>query len=225
MTKGQAATRPQQRVAGSSPSTASQGEGMVMDWAVRMLEQRPMSREPGRRRGPWLAPATSTTNASAGATAAMAQGAVAHGLAGALDPARRSVVTESVVRAGGGIVWRRGEGGEVEIVLVHRPAYDDWSFPKGKLHPGETEAQAALREVQEETSLRCRLGREVGTSAYRDPKRRPKIVRYWEMTPTAGTLGPANEIDDARWVPLGEAPMLLTYDHDRRLLDGWHPAG
>jgi 8-oxo-dGTP diphosphatase len=151
--------------------------------------------------------------------------AVAQGLAGALDPARRPLVTESVVRAGGGIVWRHGESGDVEIVLVHRPSYDDWSFPKGKLHPGETEAQAAVREVQEETGLRCRLGREVGTSAYRDPKRRPKTVRYWEMTPTAGTLGPANEIDDARWVPLQEAPILLTYEHDRRLLDGWRPAG
>jgi 8-oxo-dGTP diphosphatase len=110
--------------------------------------------------------------------AATAQCAVADGLAGALDPARRSIVTEWVVRAGGGIVWRRGAGGRIEIVLVHRPAYDDWSFPKGKLHPGETEAQAALREVQEEIGLRCRLGREVGTSAYRDPKRRPNTVRY-----------------------------------------------
>ena len=134
-------------------------------------------------------------------------------------------MTESVVRAGGGIVWRRGRGGGVEIVLVHRSGYDDWSFPKGKLQAGETEAQAALREVQEETRLWCRLGREVGTSAYRDPKRRPKTVRYWEMTPTACTLRAANEIDDARWVPLGEAPRLLTYDHDRRLLEGWQPAG
>jgi 8-oxo-dGTP pyrophosphatase MutT (NUDIX family) len=97
-------------------------------------------------------------------------------------------------------------------------------LPKGKLQPGETEAQAALREVQEETGLRCRLGREVGTSSYLDPKRRPKTVRYWEMRPTAGTLGAANEVDDARWVPLGEAPMLLSYDHDRRLLEGWQPA-
>jgi 8-oxo-dGTP diphosphatase len=68
---------------------------------------------------------------------------VAQGLAGALHPARRPVVTEAIVRAGGGIVWRRGQGGRVEIVLVHRPTYDDWSFPKGKLHLGETEAQAA----------------------------------------------------------------------------------
>jgi len=119
----------------------------------------------------------------------------------------------------------RIRGGGVEIVLVHRLAYDDWSFPKGKLDPGETEVQAALREVQEETGLRCRLSHEVGTAAYRDRWGRPKTVRYWEMTPTAGTLGPANEIDDARWVPLQEAPILLTYEHDRRLLDGWHPAG
>jgi 8-oxo-dGTP pyrophosphatase MutT (NUDIX family) len=98
-------------------------------------------------------------------------------------------VTETIVRAAGGIVWRRGEGGAVEIVLVHRPAYDDWSFPKGKLHPGETEAEAAVREVQEETGLRCRLGREVGTSAYRDPRRRPKTVRYFAMTPAVARSG------------------------------------
>jgi 8-oxo-dGTP diphosphatase len=91
--------------------------------------------------------------------------------------------------------------------------------------PRASSTQAALREVQEETSLRCRLGREVGTAAYRDPKGRPKTVRYWEMTPAAGTLRAANEIDDARWVPLQEAPGLLTYEHDRRLLDGWQPAG
>jgi 8-oxo-dGTP diphosphatase len=132
-------------------------------------------------------------------------------------------VTGTIVRAAGGIVWRRGEGGAVEVVLVHRPAYDDWSLPKGKLHEGESEAAAALREVEEETGLRCRLGREVGASAYRDAKGRPKTVRYWEMTPTGGTLGPANEVDDARWVPLGEARTALTYEHDRRILDGFHP--
>ena len=139
------------------------------------------------------------------------------------DATDDKLTSEPVVRAGGGIVWRHGEGGAVEVVLIHRPAYDDWSFPKGKLHRGETEAEAALREVQEETGLRCRLGRELGTSAYRDPRRRPKTVRYFAMTPAGGTLGPANEVDDARWVPLGEARMVLTYEHDRRILDGFHP--
>jgi 8-oxo-(d)GTP phosphatase len=87
-------------------------------------------------------------------------------------------MTETVVRAAGGIVWRHGEGGAVEIVLVHRPAYDDWSFPKGKLGPGETEAEAALREVEEETGLRCRLGREVGplSTATRSAARRPSAT-------------------------------------------------
>jgi 8-oxo-dGTP pyrophosphatase MutT (NUDIX family) len=121
-------------------------------------------------------------------------------------------MTEPVVRVGGGIIWRHGQGGGVELVLVHRPA-------------GRDRGPGGLREVEEETGLGCRLAREVGTTSYRDPKRRPKTVRYWEMTPTAGTLGPANEIDDARWVPLQEALRLLTYEHDRRLLDGWHPAG
>jgi 8-oxo-dGTP diphosphatase len=131
---------------------------------------------------------------------------------------------ERVVRAAGGIVWRHGEGGAVEVVLVYRSVYDDWSFPKGKLGQGETEAEAALREVQEETGLRCTLGREVGTSHYRDPRRRPKTVRYWAMTPGGGALGPANEVDDARWLPLGEARATLTYEHDRRILDGFHPS-
>jgi 8-oxo-dGTP diphosphatase len=129
------------------------------------------------------------------------------------------------VRAAGGIVWRRGKGGAVEIVLVHRSAYDDWSFPKGKLHQGETEAEAAVREVQEETGLRCRLGREIGTTAYRDPKRRPKTVRYWEMTPIGGRLGEANDVDDARWMPVREARRALTYEHDRRILDTFTSSG
>jgi 8-oxo-dGTP diphosphatase len=123
-----------------------------------------------------------------------------------------------VVRAAGGIVWRRGEDAAVEIVLVHRPAYDDWAFPKGKLHAGEEDEEAALREVEEETGLRCRLGVELGTTSYHDSQGRPKVVRYWEMTPDGGTLAPANEIDDARWVPLDEAEALLTYARDHDLL-------
>ncbi len=122
------------------------------------------------------------------------------------------------VRAAGGLVVREGANGG-EILVVHRPAYDDWSFPKGKLEPGEREEDAAIREVEEETGLRCRLEREIATTRYRDGRGRPKTVRYWLMTPEGGRLAAANEIDDARFVPVAEAPGLLTYERDRELLD------
>jgi 8-oxo-dGTP pyrophosphatase MutT (NUDIX family) len=128
-----------------------------------------------------------------------------------------------IVRAGGGLVWRRTESGVDEVVIVHRPAYDDWSFPKGKVNAGETEAEAALREVEEETGLRCRLGPEVGTTEYRDSRSRLKTVRYWQMTPVGGVLAAANEVDDARWVPRAAAPGLLSYGRDRRLLGAFEP--
>jgi 8-oxo-dGTP pyrophosphatase MutT (NUDIX family) len=127
-------------------------------------------------------------------------------------------VSEEIVRAAGGLVFRKGDDGGAEIALVHRSSYDDWTFPKGKLDPGESERQAALREVAEETSLICSLGREAGVTCYRDPAGRPKTVRYWEMTPVGGVLSAANEIDDARWVALAEAPARLTHARDRELL-------
>lgn len=122
-----------------------------------------------------------------------------------------------IVRAAGGLVFRAGDH-EAEIVLVHRPAYDDWAFPKGKVHPGESEEDAALREVEEETGLRCRLESVVGTTRYQDSRGRDKVVRYWQMTPIGGVLAPANEVDDAQWVGIGDAPSLLTYERDRELL-------
>jgi 8-oxo-dGTP diphosphatase len=127
-------------------------------------------------------------------------------------------VTEKIVRAAGGLVCRERRPGAVEVVLVHRPAYDDWAFPKGKLHREESEADAALREVEEETGLRCRLGPAIGTTSYRDPRGRPKTVRYWEMTPIGGVLAPANETDQALWVSVARAPAVLTYPRDRELL-------
>ena len=130
---------------------------------------------------------------------------------------------EKIVRAGGGLVWRRTGSGDVEIVLVHRPAYGDWSYPKGKLEPGESEEAAALREVEEETGLRCRLGPELGTTEYRDSRNRRKTVRYWQMRADSGSPAGANEVDDARWVPLEQAPRLLSYDRDRDLLDAFEP--
>ena len=127
------------------------------------------------------------------------------------------------IRAAGGVVCRPGESG-VEVLLVHRPAYDDWSFPKGKLERGEDEESAAVREVEEETGLRCRLERELATTRYRNALGRPKTVRYWLMTPIAGTLAAANEVDDARFVPLPRAVELLSYARDRALLDDFDPS-
>ena len=127
------------------------------------------------------------------------------------------------IRAAGGIVCRSGGNG-VEVLIVHRPAYDDWSFPKGKLERGEDEETAAVREVEEETGLRCRLEREVATTRYRNALGRPKTVRYWLMSPVAGTLAAANEVDDARFVALAEARELLTYERDRTLLDSLAPS-
>ena len=124
-----------------------------------------------------------------------------------------------LVRAAGGLVWRAGPGG-LEVVIVHRPAYDDWSFPKGKLDHGELELQAALREVEEEIGVRCAIGRDLGTISYIDGRGRPKIVRYWEMTfADDAELRPSNEVDQALWVTLADAAGLLTYEHDRGVLD------
>ena len=125
------------------------------------------------------------------------------------------------VQAAGGVVLRRLEGGPVEVALIHRPAYDDWTLPKGKLNPGETHEQAALREVKEETGLVCHLGDPAGQVDYRDRKGRPKVVRYWTMQPVGssdGQFAPNAEVDQLRWIPLAEAGPALTYDHDRRIL-------
>lgn len=123
---------------------------------------------------------------------------------------------QEVVRAAGGIVTR-GDGNDRRIALVHRPKYDDWTFPKGKLLDGEVEVDAALREVHEETGLRCRLGPHVGVVTYADRNGRPKVVRYWAMTPEDGEFAPTDEVDDLRWVSSDEAVELLSYSHDRDL--------
>ena len=120
---------------------------------------------------------------------------------------------EPEVLAAGGVVMRDGR-----VAVVHRPKYDDWSFPKGKLDPGEGFEEAALREVEEETGLRARLGRELPSTEYRDSKGRPKLVRYWEMEPIEGEFTPSDEVDELRWLDPAEAQGLLTYDHDRELL-------
>jgi polyphosphate kinase len=123
-----------------------------------------------------------------------------------------------VVRAAGGLVWRRTERGEPQVLLVHRPSLADWTFPKGKVEAGESEERCALREVEEETGLRCTLDFELPGTAYQDGKGRPKRVRYWAMRPLGGIATPRNEIDAVRWEGLEGAARLLTYDHDRTVL-------
>ena len=117
------------------------------------------------------------------------------------------------VKAAGGVVLREGL-----LALVHRPRYDDWAFPKGKLDAGESWEDAALREVEEETGLRCRLGAELAPTSYRDPKGRAKVVRYWRMEPLDGEFAPSHEVDELRWVSPADARSLLSYEHDRELL-------
>jgi 8-oxo-dGTP diphosphatase len=126
--------------------------------------------------------------------------------------------TDAVVRAAGGVITRDAGAG-TEVLVVHRPRYDDWSFPKGKLDPGETDEAAALREVEEETGWRCTLGEELPTRRYQDRRGRPKQVRYWRMQPVERRpFAPNDEVDLVRWIPVGEAATLLSYEGDRRLL-------
>jgi 8-oxo-dGTP diphosphatase len=133
--------------------------------------------------------------------------------------------SDNHVRAAGGVVWRRDGDGPPEILVVHRPRYDDWSLPKGKADPGESDADTALREVEEETGFTCRLGQELRSTSYRDNKGRPKTVRYWAMEPVSGESGftPNAEIDEIRWLPAPEAVKLLSYDHDRPVVQAFEP--
>jgi 8-oxo-dGTP diphosphatase len=130
----------------------------------------------------------------------------------------RLVVNERRVEAAGGVVVRRS-GDQLEVLVVHRQRYGDWSLPKGKLEPGETHEEAALREVAEETGWRCRLVRELEAVHYTDRRGRPKTVRYWTMNPVDQVeWHPNDEVDAVRWVTEGDAGGLLTYDADRHLV-------
>lgn len=122
------------------------------------------------------------------------------------------------VRAAGGLLTRRRQG-QVEVLLIHRPRYDDWSFPKGKAGAGETDEDCAMREVHEETGLTCDVGPHLSDVRYRDRKNRIKVVRYFAMSPQAGAFVPNAEVDDVRWLPIDEARTLLSYEHDQAILD------
>ena len=128
-------------------------------------------------------------------------------------------MTVERIEAAGGIVTRERPN-QTEIAVVHRPRYDDWSFPKGKLDPGETSEEAALREVREETGLSCRLGPELAFAHYEDNKGRPKVVRYWLMAVIEDPgFEPNDEVDELRWLRPSQAAELLTYSRDRQLVE------
>lgn len=131
------------------------------------------------------------------------------------------------VRAAGGLVWRDGvvtDHGNVrrdviEVVVIHRPRQDDWSFPKGKLDKGESSEDAAVREVEEETGLVCDLGEEVEPARYVDARGRLKEVRYWVMhVVDTRPWAPNDEVDRRLWASVDDAAKLLSYEHDRELL-------
>lgn len=114
------------------------------------------------------------------------------------------------IRAAGGVLVRDGE-----VLLVHRPKYDDWTFPKGKPHGSESDVETALREVEEETGYRVELGRELPGTRYEGHEGREKVVRYWLMRPVSESdFEPGDEVDEIRWVSFEEAATLLTWERD-----------
>jgi 8-oxo-dGTP diphosphatase len=123
-----------------------------------------------------------------------------------------------LIPAGGGVVWRRsGDDGPLEVALVHRPRYDDWSLPKGKLDAGEHVLSAAVREVCEETGAHVVAGRRGLRTTY--PVRQgTKRVDYWMMRALGGGFTPSDEVDDLCWLGLPDADELLTHEHDRAVL-------
>jgi 8-oxo-(d)GTP phosphatase len=137
------------------------------------------------------------------------------------------------IQAAGGVVWRLAaskNGTNVEVAIIHRPRYDDWSIPKGKVAPGETLLEGGVREVHEETGYRVQVGRPLGEIRYLKKSggaTREKVVHFWAMRATGGEFSPGPEVDQLRWLPLNEARELVTRATDREVLERFsrRPAG
>ncbi|MFD4262690.1 NUDIX hydrolase [Streptomyces sp. NPDC058534] len=122
------------------------------------------------------------------------------------------------VRAAGCLLWRSSSVGGIELALVYRPKWRDWSWPKGKLKSGEELEAAAHREVLEETGYRCRLGAKLPATRYIDHQGRPKEVSYWAAEATDGAFVPNDEVSDLVWLTPGQARERITRDMDRDLI-------
>ncbi|GJF10838.1 putative 8-oxo-dGTP diphosphatase 1 [Mycolicibacterium cyprinidarum] len=122
------------------------------------------------------------------------------------------------MHAAGAVLWRPGDGmGIPEIAIIHRPRYDDWSLPKGKVDPGETDPVTAVREIEEETGFHAHLGRRLATVKY-PVGQGVKTVRYWAARCVSGQFSINDEVDDLQWMPAAQAMRVLTYPHDRKVL-------
>jgi 8-oxo-dGTP diphosphatase len=128
------------------------------------------------------------------------------------------VTDVNVIRAAGGVVCRVGPSDETEIAIIHRPVYDDWTLPKGKVEPDETPEDCALREVREETGFKCELVRPLGCTAYVDRRGRDKMACYWVMQVLGGRFRPGIEVDKLVWLTVDQAVKRLTYPRDKTLL-------
>ena len=145
----------------------------------------------------------------------------------AQEVARLGDVTDIPIRAGGGVVWRRATNGvdgepSVDVAVIHRPRYDDWSLPKGKIATGESDMEGAVREVLEETGFHVRVGLPLGVTRYHKTGpsgRRLKVVRWWSMQAEEGAFSPTREVDALEWLSLAEASARLTRSTDREVLE------
>jgi 8-oxo-dGTP pyrophosphatase MutT (NUDIX family) len=128
------------------------------------------------------------------------------------------VTDVNVIRAAGGVICRTGPSDQTEIVIIHRPVYDDWTLPKGKVEPDETPEDCALREVREETGFKCELLRPLGCTAYVDRRGRDKMACYWVMQVLSGRFRSGIEVDKLVWLPIDQAVKRLSYPRDKTLL-------